>query len=329
MRQAHANGQGRPVPGPAAPAMPGGGIDLRRLRQLLGELGDLKRIVSAQSQGWSVAGQGFERAWRRLLKGDAVTRIACAETALACAAARLGPLQPAVLLEAGLDLEALRSTLGAAVRALAPTMPPALNERLIGELAGLDEGAWNDPPVGLPPVIELLTRQPRAGATRPGYSRLILEPAESHAEHCYVTAVIGALLAMAEDADPGPPFLLGLAHHLHNAHLPDAGFTGEELLGEHLLPLMDRLTERGLSELPPALAREIREVRGDLGSVGTSAGRCFNAADVLDRVLEMAYHARAASFELRTALDDLDLVHPGPLLAFQQGVLERAGLHPC
>ena len=78
----------------------------------------------------------------------------------------------------------------------------------------------------VPGFVEALCRQPRAGATAPGRPRLIVEPPENHAEHCWAVAVYGALLADDVDADPADAFLLGLAHHLHNAVLPDAGFAG-------------------------------------------------------------------------------------------------------
>ena len=50
-------------------------------------------------------------------------------------------------------------------------------------------------------------RQPRAGATRPGHPRVVLEPAENHAEHCAVVAVNGVLAAGVFGADPAVPFL--------------------------------------------------------------------------------------------------------------------------
>ncbi len=60
----------------------------------------------------------------------------------------------------------------------------------------------------------------------------MFEPPENHAEHCLAVAVYGVLLAPRYGADPSVVFLAGLAHHLHNARLPDSGFTGEALLGD-------------------------------------------------------------------------------------------------
>ena len=47
---------------------------------------------------------------------------------------------------------------------------------------------------------------------------------------------------------------------------------------------------------------------------------------MIDRVLQMEYFARAAAFTLDQALDDLDLVHPGPEQEFHLEVLSGAGL---
>ena len=54
--------------------------------------------------------------------------------------------------------------------------------------------------------------------------------------------------------------------------------------------------------------------------------QAFHAADVLDRVLQVHHHARAAAFTADQALDDLDLVHEGPVQAFHLDVLRSAGL---
>ncbi len=47
---------------------------------------------------------------------------------------------------------------------------------------------------------------------------------------------------------------------------------------------------------------------------------------MLDRVLEMRWHAEAAAFTLDVALGEMDIVHPGPVQSFQLEVLQRAGL---
>ena len=50
--------------------------------------------------------------------------------------------------------------------------------------------------------------------------------------------------------------------------------------------------------------------------------------DAIDRVLQMAQYERACGFRLGTALDDLALMHPGPLQGFQTRVLRAAGVIP-
>jgi hypothetical protein len=127
-------------------------------------------------------------------------------------------------------------------------------------------------------------------------------------------------------ADPVAPFLLGLSHHLHNVVLPDAGFAGEVLLGDALEPLMARLEERELAALPPELAGRVQEVLALRPGADVAEARAFHAADVLDRVLQVHHHARAAAFTASQALDDLDLVHAGPVQAYHLDVLAAAGL---
>ena len=173
---------------------------------------------------------------------------------------------------------------------------------------------------------EALVRQPRAGATCPGKPRLVLEPSENHGDHCLVVAVLGTVLAGYYGADPATAFLAGMAHHLHNAVLPDSGFAGEILLGDELAPLMHRLFERELATLPEPVAGPVRAALATIGDAKTPEGRAFNAADVMDRVLQMRQYDRVAAFTTSQALDDLELVHAGPIQAFHHAVLAEAGL---
>ena len=121
-------------------------------------------------------------------------------------------------------------------------------------------------------------------------------------------------------------FVAGLAHHLHNASLPDSGFAGEILLGDALEPLMRRLFARELATLESAVAASVGSALALIGDADTPEGRAFNAADVIDRVLQMRQYDRVAAFTVDQALDDLNLVHAGPLQAFHQAVLREAGL---
>src|SRR3712207_3348502 len=121
-------------------------------------------------------------------------------------------------------------------------------------------------------------------------------------------------------------FRSGLAHHLHNVVLPDAGFAGEVLLGSALDRVMTTLEERELAALPGALAERLRGVLRLRADAGAPESQAFHAADVLDRVLQVHHHARAAAFTASQALDDLELVHAGPVQAFHLDVLAAAGL---
>lgn len=303
--------------------------DLAGLRPLLGEIDDLKRIRTAGHSG-SLAERGFARAWADLVDGSPPAEVAARETAAAVAGARLGGIDAAVLLRSGLTPDEARSVLQGAINAVSAGIDPATFDALHGATFDLvDRVARPDAADrAVPPFVARLAAQPRAGATRPGHARLMLEPPESHADHCQTTAVFAALVARPFGADPAVAFLAALAHHFHNAVLPDGGFAGEELLGPHLPPIMDRLTAEALAQLPTPLAETVVDARRVLDHADSPEARAFHAADVLDRVLQMAHYERAASFRMRQALHDLDLVHPGPLQALHLDVLARAGLYP-
>ena len=295
---------------------------LAGLVPLLQEIGDLKRLRSADGEG-SLAERAFRRAWGAIVAGEHPADVARRETAAAVAAAKLGGIDARVLRRTGLDGEQALSIL----RRSFDSVAGAISEPLRTDLReGLGTPAGDDAPAGLPSFVGALARQPRAGATAPGKPRIMLEPPESHAEHCGVVALYGVLLSGSFGAEPAGVFLAGLAHHFHNAVLPDAGFAGEELLGEHLQPIFQKLNDEAISELPEAARGEVRSALGFVGHAGSPGARAFNAADVFDRVLQMRHHARAAAFTLDQALDDLDLVHEGPLKGFHEEVLREAGL---
>jgi 5'-deoxynucleotidase YfbR-like HD superfamily hydrolase len=294
------------------------------------EIGDLKRVRVAHARG-SVAERAFVRSWSALVAGADPARVAAVECAAALAGARLAGVDAAVLRAAGLTPDEVTGVLARAVREVAGGLHPATVDRaraalpvLVSTTAGRG-GARNQDSEG-PGFVDALCRQPRAGATAPGRPRLIVEPPENHAEHCWAVAVYGALLADDVHADPADAFLLGLAHHLHNAVLPDAGFAGEMLLGPHLEPVVERLTERELATMPAALAQRVRELLAYRADAATPVGRAFHAADVLDRVLQCHHHARAAGFTAEQALGDLELVHAGPVADYHHAVLAAAGL---
>ncbi len=118
-----------------------------------------------------------------------------------------------------------------------------------------------------------------------------------------------------------------MAHHFHNAAMPDAGFTGEMLLGDHLLPIMEVATGWALGELDEAggLRAAVERARAILPDDSTPEGRAFHAADCIDRVLQIAQHLRAATLTMGTVLDEMELVHAGPVKASMTGFCGTCG----
>ncbi len=299
-------------------------LGIETLVPLLGEINDLKRVYVA-GDAISFASRGFLRAWQTFRTGEPADSILWREMTAAVAGARLGGINTEVMTNGGLSTAAQRKVYRRAIEEVRPQLHPTTFDNL---LDGIDlllhaDSQGEEPP---PTFALRLAGQPRAGATRPGHPRLILEPPENHADHCYIVAVTSVLVAPYFGATPELPFLAGLSHHLHNAFMPDSGFTGEELLGDYLEGLMETFTSRSLKELHPSLQTEIRDARKLLPHADTSEAKAFHAADVLDRVLQMVQYERVANFTLGQALEDLDLVHPGPLQKFQNDVLEQAQL---
>lgn len=293
--------------GPAAPLA---------LRALLVEVNDLKRVHAAGRIG-SIAERLFAQGWGALTGGAAPEAVALDITAKALAAARLCDLDAAFLAAAGLDERAAADVLVSGLDAVADSVDPALRDRL---RAALRQPA-SFVPGPLPGFVAALAHQPRAGVTCPGRPRILLEPPENHAEHCLMVAVYGVVLSPFYRADPTQVFLAAMAHHFHNAAMPDAGFTGEMLLGDHLLPIMARTAQWALDELDPALRETVERARAVLPDDATAEGRAFHAADCIDRVLQIAQHLRAASLTMDTVLHEMELVHAGPVKGFHDRVL--------
>ena len=293
--------------------------DLDRFASVARDLSELKRFRD-QSTADSVAERLFRLCWRRLSGGVSPADLWKPVVADALVATRLGGIDATLLrlldVDAAQRAEILGNSFDAAVAPLSPEMMRDVRA-CVGKIdAGTDA----------PSFVDALIRQPRAGATSPGKPRLALEPAESHGDHCLVVAVLGALIALHDGADPGRVFLAGLAHHLHNAMLPDTGFAGEVMLGTALEPIMRRLFARELATLPDVPRRHVEDALLLIVDAGTPEGRAFHAADVIDRVLQAHHHARIAAFTADQALGDLELVHEGPLRPFQAEVLAIVGL---
>ena len=295
---------------------------LSDLTTLFVELNDLKRLRSAGRDG-SIASRLFRQSWCELVNGCPAANVAWRTAAQALAAARLGDIDLAVLVPAGLKPADVIAVSQAAIEAVGSALPHRVRAEANGAMADPWMGAT---PVPVPGFVSGLDRQPRAGITSPGKPRIVLEPAESHAEHCLMVAIYGVLLASSYDADPARVFLAALAHHFHNAGLPDSGFTGEMLLGPHLATVMEHYTAVCLDELDPPLRRSVVEARAILPDAASPEGRAFHAADVLDRVLQTNQYMRAAALTPRRVLDETELVHAGPVKSFQDDVLRQAGL---
>ena len=295
------------------------GSSLASLIPLAAELCDLKRIRDASSPD-SLALRMFRAGWAALTAGQPVEQVGLHVTAHALAAARLGGIDGAVLQSAGLTADESTDVLRRGFDEMAGPVASVLATRL---RACLGDALWTG---AVPGFAEALIRQPRAGATCPGKPRIVLEPPEGHGDHCLVVAILACILSPRYGADPAGAFLAGMAHHLHNAHLPDSGFAGEMLLGDHLLPIMERLFARELATLPPAIATATRAALDQISDAETPVGRAFHAADVIDRVLQMRHFEQVARFTTSQALEDMDLVHAGPVRAFHQAVLQDAAL---
>ncbi len=295
---------------------------LSDLTMLLVELNDLKRVQSAGSTG-TIASRLFRRSWSELVNGGSASSVGARITAQALAAARLGDIDDTVLSSAGLKQAEIVDILQAAIEAVGPALQPKARSEFCRAIANSWQGLAS---VQVPNFVSSLERQPRAGITRPGKPRIVLEPPESHADHCLLVAVYGVLLAPHYGADCGRVFLAALAHHFHNAGLPDSGFTGEMLLGSHLGTVMDHFTAACLDELDRPLRSAVADARTILSDATSAEGRAFHAADVLDRVLQINQYMRAASLTPGRVLDEMELVHAGPVKGFQDDVLRQAGL---
>ena len=312
---------------PGDPPQVAAGGSVADLVPLLAEMGDLKRLRAAGRRGTHAEGV-FRRSWAALLAGEDTGVVARREAAASVAAARMGSRDYPMLRRAGLSDDEANDVLAESFDSVADALPQGGRQTLRWELRASPVG---EPPGedGLPPFVGLLVRQPRAGATAPGKPRIVLQPPEGHADRCATVALYAVLLAPLYGAEVGAPFLLGLSHHLHNAYFPDSGFAGDELLGGHLSSVNGRLQGEVLEQIggaEPALREEVAGLLPLVYRVDTPEAKAFQAADVIDRVLEMRHHARKAAFTLEDALGEMNLVHEGPTQEFHLEVLDGAGL---
>ena len=98
------------------------------------------------------------------------------------------------------------------------------------------------------------------------------------------------------------------------------------LLGNALGGTIGRARERALAELPAALAADVRRVLLPIAGDATPEARAFHTADILDRVLEIDQHLRAARVTMDQVIGDYGLVHDSPVKPLQDRILAESGL---
>ena len=309
--------------------------DARQLNYLLPQLQDLKRQQPAHYKK-SIASSLFTESWERLFHGENPDTIALVISLKALLALVFPGCDAHFFKMAKIDQKSAENILKSAFsETLKEFIDANLYQKLFSEIPKL---AWLNFTWIMQNVqnqanfknkyrfVELLCNQPRAGATKPGMPRLVLVPPEMHSDHCLITAVYAVLLSPEYEAEPGLPFLTGLAHHLQNAVLPDCGFAGEIALGEQLQRIIDNSRTEALKHIDLKEAEIIRKAINNHENLNNAEGRSSSAADVLDRVLDIKWRVRAASVTEKEVLDDLELVHDGPIKSFQTEVLKIAGL---
>ncbi|NNJ27982.1 hypothetical protein [Alienimonas chondri] len=254
---------------------------LSALRPLLAALSELKRTrVALGDPTGTFPSDRFRGAWAMLLEGHDPTAVALSETAAAVAAARLGAIDARVLSDAGLDEPSVADVLRRSIAHWADAIPDPLPTALAaaaGDLPLADEATAGR--------LEDLFDEETPGPFAETLDRLADAPCfdgrGSQADRSYLVAVSAVLLAPLYKADMGTVFLTALSQRLHHAYLPDAGPTGEAVLGEHREAILKTFTQRGLDALPRPLAEEVTEAR-DQASGDTPDGRCLRAAEASD-----------------------------------------------
>ncbi|MDQ2746695.1 MAG: HD domain-containing protein [Acidobacteriota bacterium] len=300
-----------------------GAAAFSELIPLLREIANLKRIRAAQTNGQSFAARLFERAWTEISSGGAEIRQVALQTSKnALIAANLGAIDAEVLRAAELD----ESEIGLILNRAFNSVASPVDADLLAEMNEISAAKSGEKSLAAPHFVELLSRQPRSGATKVGAPKLIFDQPENHAEHSIIVGIYGVLLAPLFGADLETVFLAALTHHFHNAYLPDSGFAGEESLGEFLPRIFDVFRRLCLAEVPENIHEKIRNALKVIETADAPEAKAFHAADVFDRVLQMRHHAEANEFTLKYALEEAELVHAGAIQEFHYEVLRAARL---
>ena len=279
------------------------------LRPLLGEINDTQTgsgCADHPSVAWPASRS--ERAWGHLLDRGTNARRKRGPIREACSraliAARLGGIDAAILAQGGLETgRDPKPSCEAAVDAVADS---ARSTTSFGPIRAAARRPRRRPRTTFDrnANVARLRRSPGPPAT-PGWRHPAgppsPDPRTARGPRRALLQVTADLrrppVALMTGADPAVPFLAGLAHHFHNAYLPDSGFAGEELLGDHLLPIMDRFTAKSLAQLPAGSSpTRVRDAPARSSpDADTPEARAFHAADVLDRVLQMDHYAQVSA----------------------------------
>lgn len=295
--------------------------NIAALVPLFREIGNLKRIRAANLDE-SFAANLFASAWSEIGGGSEPRTVAVKTASDAVIGANLGAIDRKVLREAELTNREIETILRRAFDSAAAPINANLQNELRECIAAKNDFAAEK----TPRFVELLINQPRSGATKVGAPKLIFDAPENHAAHSIIVGVYAVLLAPEFSADIETVFFAALAHHFHNAYLPDSGFAGEESLGEFLPKIFAAFRRKCLAEIPEHLHEKIWAALKIIETADAPEAQAFHAADVIDRVLQMRHHAEANEFTLKYALEDAELVHVGAVQNFHYEVLRSARL---
>lgn len=290
--------------------------------ELLRELNDIKRLYSYNLGDYSYASLIFLKATQALHTDDGLHSDVWSAAILS--SARLGAITPSVLQNVGLNLLDAQSILKDSIL-LHESLASALKDSLINASIALSKIRVEDISKASDWAIKLAAT-PRAGATCPGKPRIVLEPPEQHSDHCVMVAAYAYLLADTFGAVRDDAWLIGLCHHLHNVDLPDAGFTGEMLLGAHLGSVTSLLRNRVTSSFSDHYRNRVLDLFAEIEDLESPLAKAFHAADTIDRVIQMEHYARAAQFRVSTAMEEFNLVHEGQAQEFQYALLNSIGI---
>lgn len=289
---------------------------------LLRELNDIKRLYARNLGSHSLATQVFFGATNPLHLGEPLNAdIWCA--AIVCAA-RLGAITPYILNDIGVAPEERLAVYQNSIK-MHTALPQHVTNTFLNAAKRLDSVSIEKAESTSEWVVNLAA-SPRAGATCPGKPRIALEPAEMHSDHCILVATNAYILADIFGAKKEDAWLISLCHHLHNAYLPDAGFTGEVLLGAHLQRIIVSQRNRVLKNFTKDYQERVIELFSQIDDLESPLAQTFHAADTIDRIIQMEHYERAANFKVINVLEDFNLVHEGSAQRFQHELLNSIGI---